>query len=387
MPLITLIFSFFAILYAVVVKCRRREWIDAALFTLGGGIALYNCVFMYGFFIGEVVSASLRCVQQVISCMIVPIAYMYFSEQMGHSWFNKITVTLWVLIILLLLPTGIYVFDNVTPQLEGLQLDPMLMYFFSNGKEVFSMHTADAVIMIQALVTLWRMVTMVFMLRQYRLGFSPHLRYFLLWWAAAIGFIIFTSVHNTQEFSQPNLLWTYYVSYSLLIVSIFVLLAQNFNLRPIMLAINDESEEEDETMNGDNDGEEKTSESQNERVVVEDVDKYIMRSKAMAELLKQMLDSGYYLDHKANIDDVARKLRTNRTYLTRMVKAEFDCTFTELLTNFRMSHAQKLLRETDMSVAEVSLQSGFADNHYFTRRFKKVYGISPSEYRKGIVNE
>lgn len=378
MPLVTQIFSFLAILYAVVVKCRRREWLDAAFFSMVGGIGLYNSLFMYGFFTGDIASPSARCMQQVISCMIVPAVYMFFARQMGRTWFNSVSITLWSLMLLLLVPSGLYSLDGVMPQPDHGTLAPMMLYFFYEGKEVFSMHTADVILLIQGLLTLCRLVVLVFLMRRYSLGFSPHLRYFLAWCAGVIVFIVFTSVHNTHEFSQPLMLWTYYVSYSALMVSIFMLLAQNFNLRPIML--NDDLDDDfDLNLNPNLNFNESGGVEDN---VVEDVDKFILRSKALAELMNQMIDKGFYLTPDTNMDDVAREMGTNRTYLSRMLKAEFDTTFSELVTTLRMAHAERLLRETEVSIMEIAVQSGFADDRYFARRFKKIHGISPVEYRK-----
>lgn len=372
MPLITQIFSFLAILYAVATKCRRREWLDAALLSIVGGIVLYNSLFMHAFFTCEITSPSVRCVQQVISSMILPTAYMFFVRQMGHSWFNSASIALWSLMLLLVVPSGLYTLDGVVPQPHGTDIAPMMLYFFRGGREVFNMHTADIILLIQGLLILCRLVALVFLMRRYRLSFSPHLRYFLAWCGGMVAFIIFTSVHNTQELSQPLMLWTYYVSYSALIVTIFILLAQDFNLRPIMLGI-----EVYENVN---------EEKEQEVIVVEDVDKFILRSKALAELMQQMINKGFYLTPETNMDDVARELGTNRTYLSRMLKAEFDTTFSELVTSLRMAHAERLLRETNLSIMDIAMQSGFADDRYFARRFKKIHGISPVEYRKNTSN-
>lgn len=374
MPLITQIFSFLAILYVFAKKCRRREWLDAALLSIVGGIALYNSFFMYAFFTGEIASPSVRCVQQVISSMILPVAYMFFARQMGHSLLNSASIALWSLMLLLFVPSGLHSLDGVAPQPDGMSVAPMMLYFFHEGKEVYNIHTADVILLIQGLIIVCRLVALVFLMRRYRLGFSPHLRYFLAWCGGMVIFIIFTSVHNTQELSHPLMLWTYYVSYSALIVTIFMLLAQNFNLRPIMLGM--------EVNNDYNDDDNLSEEKEQEVIVVENVDKFVLRSKALAELMHQMIERGFYLSPETNMDDVARELGTNRTYLSRMLRAEFDTTFSELVTSLRMTHAETLLRETDLSIMEIAMQSGFADNRYFARRFKKIHGISPVEYRK-----
>ena len=53
----------------------------------------------------------------------------------------------------------------------------------------------------------------------------------------------------------------------------------------------------------------------------------------------------------------------------------------DLLGEARIKHASRLLLETDLTIAEVSYDSGFADPKYFSRCFKKSTGLSPSEYK------
>ena len=50
---------------------------------------------------------------------------------------------------------------------------------------------------------------------------------------------------------------------------------------------------------------------------------------------------------------------------------------------FRMEKAKELLRTTNMKVAMVSEQVGFANSSYFCRSFREYYGSSPESYRKG----
>ena len=46
----------------------------------------------------------------------------------------------------------------------------------------------------------------------------------------------------------------------------------------------------------------------------------------------------------------------------------------------RLEKAKKLMRDREIKISSVSAQVGFSDINYFTRRFKKYFGITPSEY-------
>ena len=50
---------------------------------------------------------------------------------------------------------------------------------------------------------------------------------------------------------------------------------------------------------------------------------------------------------------------------------------------FRMKKAKELLKNTNMKVAQVSENVGFANVSYFCRSFREYYGSSPESYRKG----
>ena len=52
----------------------------------------------------------------------------------------------------------------------------------------------------------------------------------------------------------------------------------------------------------------------------------------------------------------------------------------DYLTNYRVSEACSLLKNTNLSIAEIAVSVGFFDQFYFSRVFKKVKGMPPSKY-------
>ncbi len=57
------------------------------------------------------------------------------------------------------------------------------------------------------------------------------------------------------------------------------------------------------------------------------------------------------------------------------------------LNDYRMSKAEMLIRSTAITISEISAAVGYTDNSYFTRAFRKRYGLAPSEYRRHIINQ
>ena len=83
-----------------------------------------------------------------------------------------------------------------------------------------------------------------------------------------------------------------------------------------------------------------------------------------------------------NISTVAGFLEISEGYLSRVFKKETDYTFTNYLTFYRMQVAMGLLKDCRVKVYEVADQVGYSDTAYFSAQFKKLLGVSPSEYQE-----
>lgn len=89
-------------------------------------------------------------------------------------------------------------------------------------------------------------------------------------------------------------------------------------------------------------------------------------------------------DYGGNItlEHVARQVNLSPDYFSRLFKKETGRNFTEYVTGVRMDHARELLRSSAMNVSEIAYAVGFSDVQYFSKAFKKVVGVKPTEYRK-----
>lgn len=83
-----------------------------------------------------------------------------------------------------------------------------------------------------------------------------------------------------------------------------------------------------------------------------------------------------------SLTQVADSLSANSSYLSRLLKKETGKNFVDILANYRISMAKQLLNEPGSKVLEVCEQVGYSDYAYFYQVFKRVEGISPSEYKK-----
>lgn len=86
-------------------------------------------------------------------------------------------------------------------------------------------------------------------------------------------------------------------------------------------------------------------------------------------------------DHISN-DDLAANASMSISHLSKVFKKETGGTMTEYIALMRCKKAAGLLKKTDLPVQEISSYVGYSDNNYFVKVFKKIYDLTPSEYRK-----
>lgn len=82
------------------------------------------------------------------------------------------------------------------------------------------------------------------------------------------------------------------------------------------------------------------------------------------------------------LDEVAREGGISKYHLSRMFKAKVGCSFKDYLNRRRTEAAKILMTQEEMNVSEACFAVGFNDLSYFSRVFRKIEGIPPSEYRR-----
>ena len=103
-----------------------------------------------------------------------------------------------------------------------------------------------------------------------------------------------------------------------------------------------------------------------------------MSDKTMQEI-RDFVSQNYM--HDISMQDAANYMRYSDTYFCRLFKQGFGCNFTTYLTRYRMKEAVRLLKNTELSVKEIALKTGYSDSNYFAKVFKRINGVIPSEFR------
>ena len=93
-----------------------------------------------------------------------------------------------------------------------------------------------------------------------------------------------------------------------------------------------------------------------------------------------------YLNKISN-EEIAKKFGFNKNYLSNIFKEFLGVSLHRYINNKRALYAQQLLVATDMTVLEISDETGFSSQNRFTEFFKNKFQVSPTEYRKALRNE
>lgn len=90
------------------------------------------------------------------------------------------------------------------------------------------------------------------------------------------------------------------------------------------------------------------------------------------------------LDQMDNIVTIAKRVGLNQNTLQQGFKRLYKTSVNEYIRNFRIEKAKELLENTDMNITQISYRIGINSRSYFSKLFKKRYGVSPKEYHNQI---
>ena len=88
---------------------------------------------------------------------------------------------------------------------------------------------------------------------------------------------------------------------------------------------------------------------------------------------------------KISVEQATQLVHMSQAQFMKVFKKVSGMTFVAHVTRVRINNALRLLRETDLTIAEIAAKTGFSDQSYFDRRFRQAFGKSPREWRKKLM--
>ncbi|OIK16520.1 DNA-binding response regulator [Bacillus sp. MUM 116] len=118
---------------------------------------------------------------------------------------------------------------------------------------------------------------------------------------------------------------------------------------------------------------------------IEEVKKCLESSQNQPENLNMKKLLEYIMDHYAEpltLKDVAKHFHFNPSYLSNYFSTHNNEGFVEYVNKIRIEEAAKLLVKGEANISDISAMVGYSDHSYFCKVFKKIKGLSPSQFKR-----
>ena len=112
-------------------------------------------------------------------------------------------------------------------------------------------------------------------------------------------------------------------------------------------------------------------------------------SKTYTEFQKTILEKQLYLKPNLKLEDVAKSLKLNKSYLSQLINKESSYNFNDYINNLRVEEAKRMISDEDYNnytIESIGLESGFNSKSSFFTAFKKFTDTTPNNYKKEVRN-
>lgn len=354
--ILLLLIPVFTAIWATIVKLKAKHLIQALLiivfiiiFSIDG---LATCYQLHEDTLQ--VPEWLNVAALYSGALLLPLAFLYFAVQVRSGWKNWAIYTVLASVIIVSMTNIVFFIgsSSVIPDEAAGKLH--MFHIIRDGAIIFSCKISVIMILFQALLISTRIISFIFFMHSMELTFSKDMQRFFLLAFMCVAFAVLTYV----------IPWPFWISHKYLYVGGLVILvglqfghiARNKDLAPLV------TKEDAEPV---------------------DLHEYIKKNSDLAARARQILDvEKRYLLPGLVIDDLVNELGTNRTYFTRMMRIEFGQSFNEYVNNCRLQHSQDLLINSDKSIADIAIESGFGSSSTYCRVFKRLTDTTPESWRE-----
>lgn len=84
------------------------------------------------------------------------------------------------------------------------------------------------------------------------------------------------------------------------------------------------------------------------------------------------------------LSDLGQELGVSQAYLSQLIRRRTGKTYSELVQEKRMEKAKELLAYSETAVMDIAVEVGYSDQFYFSKLFKRLWGLSPAAWRKKV---
>ena len=118
--------------------------------------------------------------------------------------------------------------------------------------------------------------------------------------------------------------------------------------------------------------------------------RYLRQAKQPSVVPERFQQIRLYIEshfhEKITLADMAHRCHCSIPHFCNEFKKYFGSSAIEFITRLRMYQAEYLLRDENLSVTEIAARVGYNDIYYFSKRFRKSFGLSPRNLRKRIYS-
>lgn len=352
-----------ACVLAIVDLFRRKDWNGLAMACLCAFTQGFNLHTMFSVPLGTQIPTWVWQVNVWMTAFIVPVAFRFVCQTVGHKVNNAgFFLMIGLAILLVAMPSTTIHLGETTHDRIMFGGNTHLITIFQNGTEVVKLNFIFILNMLQALITIAYIPFFAYSMQKYQLHVRKPALFLFGWWLSAVIFFIIVAILPYSVWHNNIWITCFFVIYAILALGLYL---------PIVLRFYDHA-----------------MMTQEKEIVTEGMDMFISQHHKLAEQLRQLLDQEKaYLQPGLTIDGIATQLNTNRTYITRTMKAEFNTTFSAYIGDKRVQYAQELMLSTDLKQEEISERSGFNSVDAFARTFKRIVGETPERWRKQEKNQ
>ena len=112
-----------------------------------------------------------------------------------------------------------------------------------------------------------------------------------------------------------------------------------------------------------------------------------MQQRFENELLNEIVifinDSIY---EQITIEEICLKFSISRSSLQTLFKNNLGVAPKQYISDLKLNKSKLLIKESVYTISEIASMMGFTSIHYFSRKFKQQFGITPTDYAKTIYN-